>query len=276
MIRYDLSRMVRNPRVKAVALPIVQGSPAFEISYLAAMRRMNAEIKQFTYRYIMPLYKRDLNLMRDIASHEFGAFDALIARLNAIVENTLDGLMAEEAERHTKKFMRSVKRKIGINIAGIIAQEDLEDYLESAMARNVALIQGASSDTQKRVKYAVMSNLTQQSSARELATELKKQFGFADSRARLIARDQTAKINSELNRIRAKQAGLESYIWRTAQDERVRPLHNGLDGNVYKYDEKTGAESGLPPGQPIQCRCIAAAIVSFVSELEALELEEVA
>ena len=60
-----------------------------------------------------------------------------------------------------------------------------------------------------------------------------------------------------------KQAGIEKYTWRTSQDELVRPRHARLEGNVYRYGEPTGAEDGLPPGQPIQCRCVAQAIVSF-------------
>ena len=54
-----------------------------------------------------------------------------------------------------------------------------------------------------------------------------------------------------------------AYVWRTSKDERVRPRHQHIDGIAYEYGKPTGAEQGLPPGQPIQCRCIAQAIVTF-------------
>jgi uncharacterized protein with gpF-like domain len=43
----------------------------------------------------------------------------------------------------------------------------------------------------------------------------------------------------------------------------VGPLHRSLDGKVYEYGKPTGAEQGLPPGQPINCRCVARGIVEF-------------
>jgi SPP1 gp7 family putative phage head morphogenesis protein len=86
---------------------------------------------------------------------------------------------------------------------------------------------------------------------------------MSDNRAKLIARDQTAKLNSDLNRFRQDQAGVDKYVWRTSQDERVRARHRGLEGKVYEWGEPTGAEDGLPPGQPIQCRCVAQGVVEF-------------
>ena len=98
---------------------------------------------------------------------------------------------------------------------------------------------------------------------RDLRARLKADFGIADKRAALIAQDQTAKLNSDLNRIRQEQAGVTSYEWRTSRDERVRERHRKLDGTVYKWGEPTGAEEGLPPGKPIRCRCVALGVVDF-------------
>ena len=44
---------------------------------------------------------------------------------------------------------------------------------------------------------------------------------ITDNRARLIARDQTAKMRGKIDELRQQDAGIDSYIWRTAQDERV-------------------------------------------------------
>ena len=99
-------------------------------------------------------------------------------------------------------------------------------------------------------------------------SRIKQSTGFADARARLIARDQTAKLNSELSGLRHKAAGFTRYTWATSGDERVRAEHADLDGNIYQYDEPTDEQDGLPPGQPIQCRCIAEPIFE--------ELEDVA
>ena len=96
-----------------------------------------------------------------------------------------------------------------------------------------------------------------------LRKTLAREFGLSDSRAKLIARDQIGKTTADLNRLRHQQAGITEYDWSTAADERVRPLHRALNGRRYKYGEPTGAEGGLPPGQPVQCRCVALAVVEF-------------
>ena len=59
---------------------------------------------------------------------------------------------------------------------------------------------------------------------------------------------------------------MTSYTWMTSRDERVRPRHKELDGKEYEYGKPTGAEDGLPPGQPIMCRCVARGIVEIDGE----------
>ena len=70
--------------------------------------------------------------------------------------------------------------------------------------------------------------------------------------ARRIARDQISKATGQFNQLRQTDVGVETYIWRTAGDERVRPDHANLDGSVQRWDDPP--EIGHP-GEPIQCRC---------------------
>ena len=44
-------------------------------------------------------------------------------------------------------------------------------------------------------------------------------------------------------------------------DSRVRPLHQRLNGKIYEWGKPTGAEHGLPSGQPVRCRCRAKAVL---------------
>jgi len=54
--------------------------------------------------------------------------------------------------------------------------------------------------------------------------------------------------------------GVEKFIWRTANDERVRPEHSARDGNTYTW--ANAPEGG--PGAPINCRCFAEPVFDFV------------
>ena len=159
--------------------------------------------------------------------------------------------------------MAAARRAFGIDLSSVVREEDLEGYLEQAALRNAALIRGMADDLLKRVAQETTSALINGESVAQLQKRLRHQLEVSDSRARLIARDQTSKLTSDLNRIRHEQAGIEKYIWRTSMDERVRARHAKLEGKVYKYGEPTGAEQGLPPGQPIQCRCTAQGVVEF-------------
>jgi SPP1 gp7 family putative phage head morphogenesis protein len=99
---------------------------------------------------------------------------------------------------------------------------------------------------------------------------LVEEFGFARSRAKLIARDQTSKFNGSLNRIRQQQAGITEYRWSTSHDERVRgnpdgkypnarPSHWAREDKVFAWDKPP---SDGHPGEPINCRCVALAVLN--------------
>jgi len=106
--------------------------------------------------------------------------------------------------------------------------------------------------------------------------------GMTHSYARLLARDQTGKLNGHITQGEQTDAGLETYTWRTAGDERVRgdpsgkypksvPSHFVMDGLLCRWDDATvysddnGATwqdrtADMPmehPGGEIQCRCTA-------------------
>jgi SPP1 gp7 family putative phage head morphogenesis protein len=83
-------------------------------------------------------------------------------------------------------------------------------------------------------------------------------FVTIENHAALIARDQISKLNGQLNKARQEAAGITSFVWETRMDSRVRPAHAALQGRTFKWAD--GA-NGLIPGQPINCRCWARAVV---------------
>jgi len=95
----------------------------------------------------------------------------------------------------------------------------------------------------------------------------------SDSRAKLIARDQVSKLNGQLTMERQTDLGVESYIWRTVGDERVREEHDILDGETFSWDSPP--EPGHP-GEDYQCRCWAEPILPEFVAFEASLLEEAA
>jgi SPP1 gp7 family putative phage head morphogenesis protein len=91
-----------------------------------------------------------------------------------------------------------------------------------------------------------------------LAHDLRERFGVSDSRAELIARDQTLKLNGQINRHRQLAVGVEEYIWDTSGDERVRESHARLDGQKFSWHAPPSVGH---PGQDFQCRCTAIPVI---------------
>ena len=87
-----------------------------------------------------------------------------------------------------------------------------------------------------------------------LAKKITDQLGVGRTRATLIARDQTNKLNGQLSRARQESVGFTHYGWSTAQDRRVRPEHAAQEGQIFAW--ATPPNTGHP-GEAIQCRCVA-------------------
>lgn len=93
---------------------------------------------------------------------------------------------------------------------------------------------------------------------------------LSESRARLIARTETAKAQSAITQVRSQAAGLRWYVWRTSEDQRVRSSHAHMEGVLCQFDNPPSPEqlSGeqahghYGPGEIFNCRCYAEPAVS--------------
>jgi SPP1 gp7 family putative phage head morphogenesis protein len=137
--------------------------------------------------------------------------------------------------------------------------EDLSDILIGTIRENVALIKSIPDEYFKKIETIVYSGTISGDSSSSMIQQI-RQLGYSTTkRARLIARDQTSKLNSNLTMQRSKNLGVEEYVWRTAQDDRVRESHKKKNGKVYRWDDPP-KDTGHP-GQDIQCRCVAQPII---------------
>lgn len=89
--------------------------------------------------------------------------------------------------------------------------------------------------------------------------------GVSQSRAELIARDQILTLHAQINRSRQEAAGIDSYVWTTSGDERVRPEHEDLDGEEFTWESGGDPEEGHP-GEPVQCRCTSFPILPEIED----------
>lgn len=97
-----------------------------------------------------------------------------------------------------------------------------------------------------------------------LQAKLLERGDVSESRAELIARDQTLKLNGAITKARQTGAGVSEYVWSTSRDERVRDSHRVLEGQRFSWSSPP--EVGHP-GEDYQCRCVA---LPVIEELEGL------
>lgn len=87
------------------------------------------------------------------------------------------------------------------------------------------------------------------------------------NQAKLIARTETAKLQTEITRSRSLSVGAIAYIWRSSKDKRTRPSHREMDGviifwrpeNQKPLRDKMRGDAGEFPN----CRCDAEPIVDI-------------
>ena len=155
----------------------------------------------------------------------------------------VDGQIAE----HTKA-------SIGVDLTPFYQASDIQSTVDKNIDANTALIKSIPSQYLDKVEALVHNALQTGQTNQELAKDIQKLGYSTENRARLIARDQMAKVNADINETRQRALGVETYTYMTASDDRVRPLCKSHHGNNYRWDTPP---AGGHPGKKIGCRCVA-------------------
>lgn len=161
-----------------------------------------------------------------------------------------------------KEWKRTVKSTLGIDIRedyylGAFYSAQLEKWIQE----NVGLIKTIPEETLDRMREIVHAGFTRGKTTTQMVKEIQHAYGVGRRRAELTARDQTAKLNGQIQQAQQMDAGITEYIWYTCMDGRVRDRHRELHGKKFRWDdppvvdERTGRR--CHPGQDFQCRCIA-------------------
>lgn len=172
-----------------------------------------------------------------------------------------------------REWKRAVHALLGINILddyylGEFYREALKRWVDN----NVNLISTIPKNLLGEMENIVMDGFLNGRTTAAVVKEIEKAYGISKRHARLIARDQLAKLNGELTRLQQTDAGVSEYIWSDSGDVRVRDSHRHLNGKRFSWndppvvDARTGRR--CHPGQDYQCRCVALPVF----DLETLDL----
>lgn len=223
-------------------------------------------VKQYAPEYVQdstPTYTRD-----GWADAIQSALGALLARWTSPLFRRAAGVIAGDFVRSSLSATdRRLKRTAGIDVFG--SDNRLGEYIKAATNQNARLIESISTQYLGQVANIVEGNMRVGMRPSYIEKELTQQFGVTQRRAKMIARDQTAKVTGEINKQRQVNAGFEYFRWRDSGDSRVRDRHHQIATaetpfgiGVYRWDDLPKSDKGEPiqPGGDYSCRCVAIAV----------------
>lgn len=193
--------------------------------------------------------------------------------------------MGEELERKTSSFglrkkledLANLTRKLSIQewkrtVHETLGLDIMDDYylgefyrqaLQEWIDQNVSLIKSIPQEALSEMHSIVSQGFKTGATLTSIEKEIRNTYHVKRSSAKLLARDQIAKLNGQLTKQQQTDAGVNEYIWSTSGDSRVRETHKKLDGKKFRWDDPPVV---TPPGKPVrrchpgedyQCRCVA-------------------
>ncbi len=231
--------------------------PKLEIRYVNALRRVVRDMHEDTMALLRPdlgelaQRKDGVHWLSSIFDVRTGKQIAKVADLvGSMFDRQARSVLADNAKKMSLLGIRASDLRLGAELTHRRNENiQLVEKAERAYAQSVRDIFEAPDVNGLRVE--------------ELASMLEERGNVSESRAALIARDQTLKMNGAVTQIRQENAGIDSYTWSTSLDEAVRPEHASLEGQTFSWNSPP--EPGHP-GEDYQCRCIAIPVIAAIGD----------
>lgn len=216
--------------------------------------------------HVMGLWVRGLNAAMAAVPEPNKARDEVadVARIISSVYREYSGLTSLEARLkaryveddnyHREHFIADINRAIGVNVKDLLNERGSAAVVKTQLFQSMDLIKTLDQELVRRLAKEVWAGIQRGDDAISIKRFiLDQRSDYPRWRAKLIARDQTAKLFSSLTEERQTELGVEEYIWETVGDGAVRDTHEERNGKVYRWD----AVGEIKPGEEIQCRCVA-------------------
>ena len=235
------------------------------VQYHRILRNLTLNLKKLIKENLLPqlpglLNEVEIKMPNDRQDDFLSAFNSIILFIRRAIEPLTEETVVESEgigllinQFNQNQFSKLKESAFGIDI--FTDEPWLLDQLKLFSSQNAQLIRSLPQSELERVAGIVERGLQEGKTYKDVAKEIQNSFGISDRRAKLIARDQTKKLNSSLTKLRQQELGVEEYIWQTSGDERVRPTHRANDGKIFRWD-RPPAITGHP-GNDINCRCVA-------------------
>jgi SPP1 gp7 family putative phage head morphogenesis protein len=178
--------------------------------------------------------------------------------------------MLADVMRRDEAVWKQLGKEMGRALREEIQSAPTGEAMRIAMARQVELITSLPLDAARRVHELATGALYGGARPAEIREQIMLSGHVTRSRADLIARTETSRASTELTKARAEHVGSEGYVWRTAEDARVRDLHKKLAGKFIRWDDPPVAGPNgerAHAGAIFNCRCWCEVVVPDEAEV---------
>lgn len=177
--------------------------------------------------------------------------------------------MIAEVSRRDEQAWFKTARVLGRGLRQEIYNAPVGDIVRELLAQQVHYITSIPTEAAQRVHELTQELVAGGRRADEIVPLIMNMGNVTIARANLIARTETARTASALQTARAKHIGATHFVWHTARDWRVRPLHKKLEGRTFAFDDPPiigeNGQTGLP-GTIFNCRCFATPVLPDIVE----------
>lgn len=276
-MKIDIAAIARNNGKKGTIEIKQQPVPKIEaVQYFKTLNKLTKSmrddirvnllpvLKALKKKYTTDSYVEDITQVVAMLSLKYANKTESVAKL--IATKMVNGV----ATRNKKGFEKSFKNLTGVDLSEILVDEGLTDFLDAQVSKNVSLIKSIPQEYFKSIETVVMNGVANGLRFEEIAKQIGGIKGISSvngklqNRIKLIARNETSNINASINKMRQESLGVKEFKWVTAHDERVRPSHAKINGNIYSWDNLPTVDGvKTSPGQSINCRCIAIPVIKI-------------
>lgn len=247
------------------------------LAIVAQLRRVAREELLPELKRLEPLYARttdglvrDEQVPRRSLETTFSRMAQRFGGIGQTAQRLSDLAVERNAEAVDERLKAAIKASLSIDISPVLNQSGpILDAMKAATKANIELITSIPDQFFEKLGDAVGKNMEAGMRFEDLAKEIERIGDVTESRAKLIARDQTSKMNGAFNEARQTSLGIDRYVWQTSGDERVREEHQANDGQVFNWNDPPATGH---PGEDINCRCVAVPYFDLDSEEELLGL----
>lgn len=265
-MRFDLAAMTRRQRnirrpkivLRDIVPPATMATDLFRGSYLPIIQAWERAIEPIMAEYERTLASMTTDAPADVDARVGSVADEITRLLLVLTPRLRDWALRVE-KWHRGKWRGAVLSATGIDLQTMLGPETVRDTVENIIQWNVSLVKDVSDQARQKISSSIFSGLNQRKPAREVAKEIRETVAMSRARATRIASDQLTKLSSALASERRREAGIDTWVWRSSHKLHFRPEHQARDGK--QYTDETAPED--LPGMLPYCGCREQAVLTF-------------